>query len=711
MSNIRFSIENDIGFLTFDVPNKSVNVLSEAVLTELDALLKGQCQDDTLKAIVFQSGKRDIFIAGADISEIEALTSPEKTKAMLTHVNQLFTSFSSLPCPTIAFIDGVCLGGGLELVLACDYRVVTDNPKVQLGAPEVKLGIIPGWGGTQRLPRLIGLQKALPLILNGSSINAKKALKLGIADRLVLKSFVHQELTQFIDQVVSHKSHIRRPKKTSLQQRLMENNFIGRSVMYRVAKKGILKKTKGLYPAPLAALKAAITGYSKSLEKGLDVEANCFAPLIESPEFNELVRLFFLQEKLKKGPKPLTETIKPITNPTVMGAGLMGGGIAWLFAYRGLSVRVKDIHWSCISNAYKAANAICGQLRKIRKIQPYEQSLIMSRMTGTVDWSGFRRSDLVVEAIVENMDIKKEVIKELESQVSEDTIIASNTSSLSITEMASVLTHPERFIGMHFFSPVNRMPLVEIIAGQCTSQETIDRTIACVLALKKIPIVVKNVPGFLVNRIFIPYVVEAVACLQDGVDVTTIDRIATDFGMPMGPLELADEVGLDVGYKVAQVLEEGYGERMSIAPIFHEIMKDENLRGKKTSRGFYIHAKGRKKIPNKPLLQDIGMQREHMNVPSDQDVLHRMMLIMVNEAAYCLKEGVVENADTLDMAMIMGVGFPPVVGGVCRYANQMGIDNVIYHLKALESKYGDRFKPAPLLFEMQKNKQSFNDLD
>ncbi len=696
--------------LTFDYPNEKINKLTSEVMGELDTMLEEISKTPNLKALVLKSAKRDIFIAGADIAEIRSITEPEegvlKAKAGQAVLNKL----SALEIPTIAVIDGATLGGGLELALACSYRVVSDNPRVQLGLPEVSLGIIPGFGGTQRLPRLIGLRNGLDLILTGKSVDGKKAYKLGLADAFFTQSFIEESLQIFLATIFTSKG-----KEVTLKRRrpkgflgwFLERTFLGRRLVYKTAKKTVMEKSKGHYPAPLAALQVIKSTFCGSLTKGLDVEAKAFSLLVPTQISKNLIQLFFVQEELKKYAgvsQPIP--IATLQDSGVLGAGLMGGGIGWLLSSVGISVRLKDVQWEAIAKGFSSASKIYDKLVKIKKKTAREVGLSMQLISGTTDYSGFQKTDIVIEAIVEDITIKKKVFQELEGYIRPETIIASNTSSLSISEMAEGLAHPERFIGMHFFSPVNKMPLVEVIPGEKTSDEAIASVVQLAKTMKKTPIVVKNVPGFLVNRILIPYVNEAICLLQEGVSVQVLDHAIESFGMPLGPLALADEVGLDIGYKVAKLLEKGYGERMAVAKAFEVLFADPELRGKKTQKGFYLHSDA-KKVPNpkvEALLKSCKVQGVDVSVATAVD---RMILLMVNEAARCLEEGVVQKPEHLDMAMILGTGFPPFLGGLCRYADQRGISEICQKLEGFKTQYGMRFEPAKRLIQMAQENKMF----
>lgn len=695
--------DDGIATLIFDMPNEKVNKLSSPVMQELDRVLTSLQSDTSIKALIIKSNKEGFFIAGADIAEIKDIKSSKEGLAKVQNGQGIMNKLENLPFPTIAAIKGACLGGGFELALACSFRIASDHPKTLIGLPEVQLGIIPGFGGTQRLPRLIGLQKSLPLILTGKALNASKAERQGLIDKMVPDGFFDAWVMDFAKDVSTSagQKKIRDKRKLKgLNAFFLEKTPVGKALVFHLSKKQVMTTTKGHYPAPLGALRAVQFGMGTTLQKGLEKEATIFSKLVVTEVSKNLINLFYLTEGQKKytGIQEVLET-KDIHKAGVLGSGLMGGGIAWLLSDKNIPVRMKDIAWDSIAKGFEAAKKIYDQLVKIRKLMPHEAINKLHSITGTLTYAGFESADIVIEAVVENMGLKKKVFAELESVVKEDTILATNTSALSVTEMASDLAHPDRFVGMHFFSPVNRMPLVEVIPGEKTSPSTIASTVALAKALKKTPIVVQDCPGFLVNRILLPYVNEAVLCLQDGADIERIDKIASDFGMPLGPLALADEVGLDVGYKVSKILEEGYGSRMKIADVFHDIYQDETLRGKKTGKGFYIH-QGKTKVIN-PAMKSLIAKHVSKKPMTDQDILDRLTHVMINEAARCLQEKVVENVALLDLAMIMGTGFPPFRGGLCRYADSLGIGLLIRRFDDLKKRYGDRFAPAPFFDKVE----------
>lgn len=710
-----------IANLVFDLPNEKVNKLSAKVLLELEKILDDAKTNHKIRVLVFRSEKKNIFIAGADINEIKDIKNSSDALRKVTQGQNILNKIEDLPFPTIAFINGACLGGGLELALACRYRIVTDNEKTKLGLPEVNLGIIPGFGGTQRLPKIIGLQQSLPMILSSKAIDAKKAYKIGLADEIVREEFNEKSLSKFFDLILlnpKENQYLTKRDSAKRIRNIKEHTLFLRYVFYYFAKKELMKQTKGHYPAPLAALNViqkthGICDYFRN--RGLKIEAEHFSHLAIGDISKNLIDLFFISEEIKKDSGAGKEVkIPEINNAALIGAGVMGGGIAWLFSNYDLSVRMKDISLKGIELGFKQVQKIYGQLKKIRKYDDNKINLKTNHITSTTDYKGFENADLVIEAIIEDINIKKKTLAEVENYIAKDAIIASNTSSLSITEMAKVLKNQKRFVGMHFFNPVNRMPLVEVIRGKKTSDQTVAAIVALAKKLGKTPIVVEDVAGFLVNRILIPYINEAGFLISEGADLKIVDDLIVKFGMPMGPFTLADTVGIDVGYKVAKILEEAYGERMKVCGLLSEIAKDKNLLGKKSGQGFFLYdVKGQVTGINPKITEIITNTNQVKNSPEDisglikpaiseDDIIDRCIYIMINEAAKCLEEKVVKNAGYLDIAMIMGTGFPAFRGGLLKYTDSIGVREVVSRMKDLYKKYGKRFEPAALLLTMAK---------
>lgn len=701
-----------IGELKFDLANEKVNKFSLPVLAELERALDEAKNNTSIKVLKFTSGKENSFIAGADLHSFEPVfNEPEKAKEIILTGHRIFNKLAALPFPTVAVINGACLGGGCEFALSCTYRVVTDNPKTQIGLPEVNLGIYPGWGGTQRLPRLIGLSEGLNLILTGKILSAYQAWKLHLADALIPGAFQEEKVRDFIAEILTKegsKKVIQRRKFKPLMQKLLDNNPIGRALVYSQAEKKVLEKTKGHYPAPLIALKLIKESYDLPLEKGLQKEAETFFANIPQgfTQAKDFISLFFTGEALKKetGAPTGTKTL-PINYAAVIGAGTMGAGIAWLLSSHGIITRLKDVSWEIVGKGIGTIHALYKKGLKAKKITSSEADRSFQLVSGAIDNTGFQHAGLVIEAATENLELKKRIFQEIESVVKDSAIIATNTSSLSINEMAESFKHPERFIGMHFFNPVPKMPLVEIVPGTRTSPEVTATAMDFCRKLGKTPLLIKDCPGFLVNRIFLTGANEIMLMLEEGYSIEELNKASLDFGMPMGSLELADEVGLDVMYKVSEVLEKGYGERMHPAKIV-ELMVKNGFKGKKGGKGFYIY-QGTSRTRNpavENLLQSVGRQT---GAHPQEDILPRFLYVMINEAARCLEEGIITRPDFLDMALIMGIGFPPYQGGLLRYADRIGTANVVKTLERLESKQGMRFIPCKLLQKMANENGTF----
>jgi 3-hydroxyacyl-CoA dehydrogenase/enoyl-CoA hydratase/3-hydroxybutyryl-CoA epimerase len=597
------------------------------------------------------------------------------------------------------------VGGGTELALACHGRVGTDHPRFQIGLPEVNLGLYPAWGGTTRLPRLVGLQQSLELILTGRTVNARKALKIGLINKAVPHQQVHERAVELLREL--SKKDWRKPKRRrapGFLGWLLEGNPLGRRVVFRQARKTVMARSHGHYPAPLKALDVIRRAWKMPLQKALELEAEEAGDLIVSPISKSLIHLFFLSEKAKKdtgveGNIPA----KDFDRTGLLGAGTMGGGIAWLFSYRDIPVRVKDLNAEAIGAGMKEAYRLLDKRRKRRRMTPWERDKKMTLISPTLDWSGFKLADVVIEAIVEDLEIKKKVLRELEPEVTRDCVIGSNTSTLPITDLQSVLEHPERMAGFHFFNPVERMPLIEVIRGQQTSDETVASLVAFAKRVGKTPVVVNDCPGFLVNRILGPYLNEASYLLLETGDLKGIDKALLDFGMPMGPLRLLDEVGIDVAQKASKVLSEAYGAPS--AGVIDKLVKANRL-GKKTNRGLYRH-QGKKEQPDFDVLSVVGVDQRRSVVK--REAVERCVYPMVAEAARCLDEDVVRSPGDLDLAMVMGTGFPPFRGGLLRFADAEGLSTIVDGLRKWQDKFGERFESPPALVDRARSGRGFYD--
>lgn len=691
--------------LFINTPDEKVNILSQKVFKEFGRVIEALEILKPVQILFIRSAKPDTFIAGANVAEIRDINKASQAEKLSRSGKKMLERLAKLPFPTVAVINGACLGGGLELVLACSFRIATDDPKTKIGLPEVQLGILPGLGGTQRLPRLTGLRNALPMILTGVPVVAKKAKRIHLIDELYHKEYLDAGIERFKNLVIENKSKIlKRRKQKGLSNIMLERNPLGRWLIYRKTKASILTKGGNHYPAPLLALKSLQKGFNKSLEIGMDIETTLFGQLTVSKVSKNLIRLFFASQSLKKQTSGFNDKI---TKTAILGAGVMGGMIAWLFNYKKMVVTIKDINWEAIAKGFKTCREAYNYHIKKRKLKLNEVEMRMLLLSGQTDYSGFKQYDLVIEAIPEDLQLKLATFKQLEHNISETTIIASNTSSLSINRMAAGLKHPERFVGMHFFNPVNRMPLVEIIPGSKTAPEVVDKAVQLIQSLGKTPVVVKDCPGFLVNRVLLPYLNEASHLMVDGIAPERIDRIMREFGMPMGPVELLDEIGLDTAYKVMQIFESSYGSRMSNNGLLDQVIKTENIKGKKNGLGFYKYD-GKKQTGKNDridtITRELRIRRQTgLQILSDQEIRERLLLGMINEAFRCIQENVVASEEVLDFAMINGTGFPPYTGGPICYARSLGVEKVYLKLNKYTYQFGNRFAPCELLTGEEKS--------
>ncbi|MDX1492627.1 MAG: 3-hydroxyacyl-CoA dehydrogenase NAD-binding domain-containing protein [Longimicrobiales bacterium] len=714
-----FHIDDDrIAWITFDDPERSMNVLTEAVMLRFGEALdeaRGAARESRARALVIRSGKATSFIAGADIDAIGGVEDPDVAKEQIRTGQSIYNDLANLPVPTVAAIHGVCVGGGVEMSLACDQRVLSDSSKTKMGLPEVQLGILPAWGGTTRLPRLIGLQASLDLLLTGRNVDPGKARRIGLATDVVPAELFDQKVREFVLAVLDDPSR-GEVRKQKLMNRLLEATPPGRAVIFRMARKNVMEKTGGHYPAPLRILDVLSRTFSKSVEDGLEAEADAAAELVVSPVCKNLIHVFHMREAARKGTGlPEGSTAEPRTVETlgVLGAGVMGGGIGQLAASRGIRVYMKDIQHEAVTGGLRHAQELVDKARDRRKISRQEAAQQMERISGGLEYHGLSASDLVVEAIVEKMEVKKSVLAETEKHVSAECIIATNTSSLSVDEMATAMEHPERFCGMHFFNPVHRMPLVEVVRGSASSDEAVATVYQLALTLGKVPVVVGDGPGFLVNRILGPYLNEAGFLLSDGYSIESIDKVATEFGMPMGPLRLVDEVGIDVSGHAGEALHQALGDRLTPAPVLRELGDTDRL-GKKGGRGFYRYEKGKEQGVDDSVYSELpsaspGKGPGDLSEEDRSTIRRRLLLAMINEAARILDDAIVATAQDVDLAMIMGTGFPPFRGGLLRFADTLHTRGILHRLEELHQEHGARFAPAPALERMAERDQTFYD--
>lgn len=686
---IRLKEASGIAQIEFDLPGKDINLLDLATMRELKELLATLQKRQDLSAVLVTSAKPKVFIAGADIHEIETLTDRSDRVEKSEEGKAILQSLEDLEVPTIAVINGACIGGGLELALACRYRVSSFSDPVKIGLPEVQLGILPGFGGTLRLPKLIGIVKALPLLLTGKLIGSKEAFRIGIVDRLFPEKTLLAQAIEFAKTLPPSRA----PRSDrSFSSRFFEKSPVGRALVYRAARKNILKQTRGFYPAPVKILDVVQKTYGLTPTQGSRIESEGFADLAGTEVSKNLIGFYFLNERFKKFPwTGLHLDPGPVFPCGVVGAGVMGGGIAQILSHRNFPVRVRDLRPEALGSALREAHRIYSAAVKRKRIKPFERDRKMRLISAGLTSEGFRRCGIIIEAVVEDLRVKQQVFRELDSITKPGTILASNTSSLSISAMAQGTLHPERVIGLHFFNPVDRMPLVEIIPTETTSPETLERTVQFARSLGKTVVVVKDVRGFLVNRILTPYLNEAGYLMEEGMTPIVLDSVAKSFGLPMGPAELLDHVGIDIAYKAAHILEDAYGARMRMSPLFKK-MNDRGYFGKKASLGFYRYRHGKMEQNRR-----LDLPRPSKALPSDE-ILKRLIYPMINEASRCLEEKVVQEAGVVDIAMIMGTGFPPFRAGLLRYADHIGLKNIAADLDRLAATVGhERFAPSPLL--------------
>ncbi|HYO76220.1 MAG TPA: 3-hydroxyacyl-CoA dehydrogenase NAD-binding domain-containing protein, partial [Thermoanaerobaculia bacterium] len=593
--------QGELAILWFDLPGEKVNKFSSAVLRELSGVLDDLAASPQIKQLVIASRKPGIFIAGADVTEFTTVTGPDQAKAYVLLGQEVFTKLAKLPQTTVTAIDGACLGGGCELALSCDWRIISDSPKAQIGLPEVKLGIFPAWGGTSKLPRLIGLPAALDIILNGKSLDGKRAKKVGLVDEVVESGIVLEVAKKF-----AAKGKRTVPGRTKFY---IEGNPLARNVIFGKARKAVLGQTHGNYPAPLKAIEVMEYAMSAGVARGMQREADEAAALVGNDVAQNLVRLFFLMEESKKD--PFTVKAQDVSYVGVLGAGVMGGGIAQIVADKtDAEVRMRDIAMKAIGGGMKAAAKVWKKKVDRRRMTRGEMARKLARITGTTDWSGFSRADVVIEAVVENVNIKRQVLAEFEGLAKPGAIFATNTSTIPITQIAAQAKQPENVVGMHFFNPVDRMPLVEIIRGEKTSDLAMVTTAALARKLGKTVVYCNDGPGFVVNRILGPYMNESAFLLEEGSSIESLDAAMTGFGMPMGPMALLDEVGIDVAAKVAGILSEAFGARMEKSGVVEKLYAD-GRHGKKNGKGLYLYQNGKRQGPDPAVYKTLGVRTPH----------------------------------------------------------------------------------------------------
>ena len=696
-------LDNDgILTITINVQQESMNIFNQQVMEEFTALANDINHNDDIKAIILISGKSDCFIAGADITMLQKVQTAVEGTAIVEQAHVMLQGIANSKKPYIVAIDGICLGAGYELSLACNYRIATNNPKTKIGLPEVMLGLLPGATGTTKLSRLISLPAALDIMLTGKQLDAKRALRLGMIDEVVPPSVLIHAAKAAAKRLIKKECP---RKKPPLLQRLLTLPLISHAVIY-TARQQVLKKTFGNYPAPLAILDTIQYGLNKPIKTALAYEAKKFGELSVSPEAKQLINIYFATTALKKETF-IDSKIKPSTISTVgiLGGGLMGAGIATISLDKTFaSVRMKDIHHEGVLKAQQHIGHYYKSRIKRRILSAEQAKQKTNRFTGTLDYSGFDQCDLVIEAVFEDLSVKQQMLNDIEALDNPNIIFACNTSSIPIKDIAEKAKRPENVIGMHYFSPVEKMPLLEIIKHAGTSEQTIATAVEFGRKQGKTVIVVDDGAGFYVNRILVPYINAAMQLGLEGVAFDKIDQALTHFGFPVGPIKLLDEVGIDIGSKIQPILENAFGERMKSSGVQEILIANKRL-GKKVKKGFYDYSNKQKNTIDDSVYEELNI---HQKIDMDENtIVKRCLYPMLNEAAYCLAEGIIQSPRDGDIGAIFGIGFPPFLGGPFRYMESTGIDTIVNTLTDLEQQHGGQYKPSNILIELKDHKSTF----
>ena len=699
--------EGGVAVVTFDLPGETVNKLTRGVIDELRALMDRVDSDSSIRAVVLISGKPELFIAGADIDGFLELRTAAEAEALSREGQEMMNRIERLRAPVVYAIHGACMGGGLEGALAAAYRIATDHPKTVLALPEVQLGLIPGAGGTQRLPRRVGLRQSLEMILQGRNVRAKKALQIGLIDELVHPSILLDVAIDRAAKLGEGKIPRERPRAVhGMGDVMLEDNALGRSVVFRKAREKTREATKGNYPAPLAAIDAIEQSYLGDRAKGFATEARLFGEMAVTDVSRQLIFLFFAGAALKKdtGVGEANVTPRPVEKIGILGAGFMGAGIAAIAARAGTVVRLKDAEHARVAKGLKEVSSILREELKRKRITRRQLEDQLTLVGGTIDYSGFAGATIIVEAVFEDLKVKQTVLAEAEA-AAPGAIFASNTSTIPIERIAVDAKHPERVLGMHFFSPVQKMPLLEVIRSKASDDESLATAVAYGKKLGKTVIVVRDSPGFYANRILAPYVNEAGLLLDEGVAIDAVDRALVEFGFPVGPITLIDEVGLDIAGKSSAVMLGAFGDRMVPAASLAKVI-EAGRTGRKGGKGFYKYENGKKQGVDETVYPLISSNGQRMLIGA-RDIVERCVFAMLNEAARCLEEGIIASPRDGDVGAVYGIGFPPFRGGPFRYLDTLGIPTVIRALEVLDGRFSPRFRPAGILREMASSGSRF----
>ncbi|WFE71514.1 fatty acid oxidation complex subunit alpha FadB [Halomonas sp. M1] len=700
---------NDIAKLTFDLKGESVNKLSSGVVAELGEAVKALQGESGLQGLVISSGK-EAFIVGADITEFHSLfdKGEEYLVEMNLKVHDIFNAIEDLPFPTVTAINGLALGGGCEVLLTTDFRVMSEKAKI--GLPETKLGILPGWGGCVRLPRLIGADNAIEWIAGGTENRANAALKVGAVDAVVAHELLEEAALDILDR--ANAGELDYQARRDEKKAPLNLNAIEQMMAFETAKGFVAGKAGPHYPAPVESIKVIQKGAGETRARAQAIEAKAFAKLALSSVAFNLVGLFLNDQVVKKKGSKYEKQSQPVKQTAVLGAGIMGGGIAYQSASKGTPIVMKDINEEAIELGLKEARKLFSKQVERKKMTVEQMAEKLTNIRPTLSYGDFDSVDLVVEAVVENPKVKDAVLTEVEGLVSENTILTSNTSTISINRLAKNLKRPENFCGMHFFNPVHRMPLVEVIRGEKTSDAAVAATVAYARAMGKTPIVVNDCPGFLVNRVLFPYFGGFSFLVEQGADFQRVDKVMEKFGWPMGPAYLLDVVGLDTAVHANEVMAEGFPDRMARdGKTAIQVMYDNKRLGQKNDKGFYAYEEDKKGKPKKvtdeqayALVKDVVKEQKEF---TDEDIIARMMVPLCLETVRCLEDGIVETPAEADMALIYGIGFPPFRGGALRYIDAMGVAEFVKLAENLADELGPLYAPTEKLRQMAQNNEQF----
>jgi len=708
-TGLTLTIERGVAVICYDQPGSPVNTLNSRVAPVFDRFFARVEQDEAIVGAVLTSGKADTWIAGADIDELTRIVVAADGEALSRGGHAVLDRLAGLRKPVVAAIHGAALGGGLEVALACRHRIASDHAKTVMALPEVQLGLIPGAGGTQRLPRTVGLQAALDMILTGRNIKAKKAWQMGLVHELVHPAILRDvAVTRVLDLAAGRTPPVK-PRKSSATTVLLEENALGRKLVFRKAREGVLAKTKGKYPAPLAAIDVIQHGYVEGMQAGQREEARVFGELTVSAVSRQLVYLFFATTALKKDsglPDGVEAQPRTVRKLGVLGAGFMGAGITTVAVQAGTLVRLKDASVERLAAGWRAVRDVVRERLKKRQITRLQLDDTMSLVGGTTDYRGFADVDLVIEAVFEDVSVKHQVLREVQA-VAPNAIFASNTSTIPIREIAAAAARPEQVVGMHFFSPVHKMPLLEVIVTPDTSAETTSTAVQYGRKLGKTVIVVQDGAGFYVNRMLAPYINEAGRLLDEGARIEDVDAALTAFGFPVGPITLLDEVGLDIAGKSGPIMAAAFGDRMLPSDTLRRVVESGRL-GRKAKNGFYRYdADGKREGVDESVyaLTPAGSVRH--DVPLSE-IEQRCVLPMLNEAVRCLQHGIIRSARDGDIGAVFGIGFPPFLGGPFRHLDTLGLARVVEQLDGLNARFPGRFEPAALLREMAATGRRFH---